>query len=816
MSAQAPAASTISMTQLLAIGTQHRPWAFVPVARGALAQTGYDPELWWLLASNLADLGLRTLAGDELAGLCARRSAVARMPRVTELAERIAALGEDRVPTTELIRNAEAARETLAAKGVDLRTAFDRWRAGLGSIEAFRAADGNVVRRAGGELSHFGDQIGAATRIGAEHIVLAAGSPAPFVVEGVDPPWLLLELAHRTPRLDSGYQPGIRVVQADAGEFFDGCALADLSDVLAEARVECFIGEHAAADLTRALARDAGSPIAGPYMPLRSLRRGLTPGVGEIVRAELTRQDALHREHLSRVHKRDAERDEAWWRRRLTAALGGEGDPLRVLIATCRFTTVLGAMSHDLAQSLRGLGCRVEVLEESSAHRRLSPLAYSRALDAFDPDVIVAPNYTRRDLERVISGSAEPLAKDRVLPAGVPFVVWVQDAMPHLLTTAAGASIGPLDLAMGYVSLEMVERFGYPRAATLPAPMVASAAKFDAARVDPRLRDDLSCDVAMMTHHAETPETLLQRLLGELAGSGETRRMAEKMAPALREIAAQAAFPPGPTASVRALFAGSGLNDESREVLIQNFSLRYVDRLLRHETALWCAAICERRGWRFRIFGKGWDAHSALGKYARAPLAHRDELAAAYAGAGITLHVSAISAVHQRLVECALSGGVPIIRRTQDAESTALWNAILRLLRDEPPAEITDPGDGFGRVLWYDHLASPATARLSSLRQRMGLKANERLSIRDPLTDPRVGPMGPTLPEAEAGWLLGDLRDTSFTSESELEELIELGRERQKWRESLSGGIARRARMHFTHDALASRLLSALKSRAAE
>ena len=39
-------------------------------------------------------------------------------------------------------------------------------------------------------------------------------------------------------------------------------------------------------------------------------------------------------------------------------------------------------------------------------------------LDEFDPDLILAPNYTRRDLEKVITGHENAPPESRVLPAG--------------------------------------------------------------------------------------------------------------------------------------------------------------------------------------------------------------------------------------------------------------------------------------------------------------------------------------------------------------------------------------------------------------
>jgi len=816
MSPQAAPHATTTLQEILALGSQMKPWTFVPIAKQALPQTAGDPELWFLLASNLADLGLVTLASEELDALIAKRPQADRLPRVKELRQRLESLPDDRVPTDELIANARAAMRALAERGHDLCAEFERWNDTRADTEVFRASDGNLVRRQGGTLAHLGDQRSAAATIGNEHIERAAESPAPFLIEGVDPPWLLIELDRRTPKLDSGYQPGIRLVQQDACEFFDGCALCDISEILRQDRVDCFVGPHAAAMLTEALTRDTGTPIAGPYMPLRSLGTPCAPSVSEIVREQLELQSQAHREHLDRIHKRDAARDELYWRSRITSALDGSAEPLRVVIATCRFTTVLGEMGTDLAQSLRKLGCEVKLLTEPSDHRRLSPLGYSKVLDEFDPDLILAPNYTRRDLEKVITGNENAPPESRVLPAGVPFVVWVQDAMPHLLTTAAGASIGPLDLAMGYVSHEMINDFGYPREAVLPAPLVASTTKFDAARIDAALARSYACDVAMMTHHSETPEAFRERMLGELSSSPAVRRQMESLIPTLDAFAQDPCAQPGITRSVRSLFeTQTRLDPESREMLIQNFAMRYIDRKLRHEVAHWCREICEGRGWTFRLFGKGWQKHPDFARFASPALEHGDALAAAYHAAGVTLHVSAFSPVHQRLIECALAGGVPLIRRTREAQNSAMWNAMHRILRDLEPAEVTDPGDGFGRVLWFDHVASAEAAAYTRLLQANGCKIKDRIAIRDPNQDPRVRHMPPTMPEADAAWILGGLDDSSFAGRDELESLLERAHTYPNWRTSKTRGIAERVRTCHTHDALASRLIESIKRRLA-
>ncbi|PHQ81871.1 MAG: hypothetical protein COB69_03500, partial [Phycisphaera sp.] len=168
--------TTMSLRQVIEMGKANTPWVFAPIAHPAVAQSGYDPELWFLLAENLAALGLKTLAGEQLDALCQRRPAGANTPVVAELHRRIKSLNNDRINPDELIKNAKRSVEALRIRGTDLGEAFEGWLQTQSESESFRASDGNVVRRIGDQLLHFGDQIGAARDIGEHNIAAVAQS----------------------------------------------------------------------------------------------------------------------------------------------------------------------------------------------------------------------------------------------------------------------------------------------------------------------------------------------------------------------------------------------------------------------------------------------------------------------------------------------------------------------------------------------------------------------------------------------------------------------------------------------------------------
>ncbi|RNC82641.1 MAG: hypothetical protein ED559_12950 [Phycisphaera sp.] len=802
--------TTMTLRRIIAMGSEGTPWAFVPIARQALGQAGFDPELWFLLAANLADLGLGTLASEELGALCDRRPSVGQMPAARDLRAKIESMPHDRIEPGELVANAERAVDALKVRGIDLTDEFSAWKAGLGKFSWFRSSDGNIVRKSGDELSHLYDHLGEAKQLGETHIAQASSSDAPLTIEGIDPPWMLIEVCEKTPHLATGYQPGIRLIQTDVSEFLDGCALADISALLLDERVDLFLGEESALKLKETLARDAGTPIAGPYMPLRTLRKPMTPSAADVFRAALTEQDHEHQRLLKSNHLRDTARDEGWWRSRISDAIEGKADPLRVLIPVSRFTTVLGSMCQDLAESLRAKGCEVCVLTEPGPNRKLSVLAYSRAIDGFDPDIILAPNHTRRDLERVITGHGAPLPEQRVLPAGVPFVVWIQDAMPHLLTFEAGASIAPLDVVIGHVSSEMINDLGYPKEALESVQLVASERRFSIKNVDQNERDKLACDAAMMTHHSETPEAMRDRLLSEIGSSPAARRAVEAMLPEIEEIVAKVDEPPGTYFRARTLLDQHQAFDIStKELLLQNFVLRIVDQSLRHQAAMWAGEICEARGWSFRIFGKGWEDHPTLSRFAGGDLPHDSSLAAAYAGAGVTMHVSEFNAIHQRIFECALSGGCPIIRCTLNTLKQARLPLMMRILRELEPDDTFRINERRVYML-YEPGKSPETAEYTRLHlQTGGQLINGMLALREILPYSELT----TQPESNTYSVLNDLSDMFFDSKHSLETTIEEIKGNPDRRARANEKVTRITRAQFTHDALAERLLMKIYKR---
>src|SRR6185295_13062943 len=83
---------------------------------------------------------------------------------------------------------------------------------------------------------------------------------------------------------------------------------------------------------------------------------------------------------------------------------------------------------------------------------------------------------------------------------------------------------------------------------------------------------------------------------------------------------------------------------------------------LRHQTVAWAAELARERGWRLRLYGRGWAEVPELAEFARPEVSHGEALRACYRATAAHLHVSIYTLAHQRVMECALSGGLPLSR----------------------------------------------------------------------------------------------------------------------------------------------------------
>ncbi|MCC6660474.1 MAG: hypothetical protein IT437_06265 [Phycisphaerales bacterium] len=805
----APPTRRMNRDEIVRLGEAGRPWEFLAVAAQALRVAPDDAGVRVLAAANFARLGLRTAALEHLSLLEA--GAVAAVDQLRAATE---SLPGDEIPGATAVQTCRANASVLIERGVDLSGGLERWIGANTGTRWFRASGGNVVRvrrrvaaqgrsqaTDSGTPELLGDHAGAAQGFVAQHF--GAGQPDPeqrprfnnVYLEGADPPWMLRRIAEVLPRRKDGSWTRLVLVQADAMELLDGLALADLRGVLRQERLSVAVGARALEGWFR---ERLDSQITGPVVPLNAVRARLTPALEASVRVA---EDAQLREYerLTRdVRAKYTGRDRAWWSRRYAAARGA--DPLRVLVPTCRYSTFVQHASRDLVAALSRAGCRADLLIEPDDTSHFSSLAYARKFAEFEPDLVVLINYTRANL-----GS--------LCPPEVPWVCWIQDAMPHQFNPEVGRAQGAMDFLAGHLHPELFERHGFPRERTLAMPVAASEEKFHDGPVEPALARAYECEVALLTHHSETPEAMHARLSREAGPAGLIRRALGALYPRVTAIAADAGAASAQgalLAATRAALGEAGGGDPAPDAVAQvyrHYACPLADRALRHEMLGWAAEVCERRGWRLHLYGRGWESHPRFGRYARGEVEHGEPLRAAYRGARAHLHASVMTLSHQRVMECALSGGLPLCRLTADAMSIVRSCA----QRSAAASGITPRREDADRV-WYAVADNAELMGLTGLLQRLGMGPppggeyeSGKRRVASLLSRPALEP------EHRPDWLLVDLAETTFGDAAGLERQVEHAMDAPAWRNGMSAAIAGRVRERLTHTAFVARVLDLVR-----
>lgn len=782
---------SVSRAEIVALGRASRPWEYLRLGAQALGLAPHDAEIRFLVAANLAQLGLGTLAGLQIKAL---PEEARRDPAVLALVDAMRGLAPDEIAPGWLVttcgHNLVALQSRAQCMGLDT----SKWTEGLAKWRFCRALDGNIVRAPGNEpdLSKWvalSEQGAAARRLVAENVKPDEDYRAPITLEGIDPPWQLVELVRATEPSRVGFHTQITVVQADETEFLDGLAQVEMMDLLAEERVEFFVGPHASERLAERLAGKMGVQINGPLVSLLSTRRRATPPVSEVLDKAQREQGAEGARLKHRVASLYGPRDGGWWRERYRAALAGTGAPLRVLIPTSRFSTFVVHASNDLAGAVRGAGHEAMVILEPDAGSRLSSLAYHGAMAGFQPDLVVLVNYPRHSMPGAF-------------PENVPHVAWLQDPMPHLFSAGAGGLMGPMDFLAGHLFPELFEKFGYPAERALPAPVAASAEKFSPVPAPAELRLRHECEIAYVSHHSQSPQELHGRLRAQEGATPAIQRAFDRIFAVLPPLIAGAMEMPPYTMLARTvreharLALGGEPDERTLAMVLRIYALPVAERMFRHESLRWAAEIAARRGWRLHLYGQGWEKHPDFAPYAKGELEHGAALHASYQAARVHLHMSLTTLVHQRVLECALSGGMPLCRMHRDAVSGLKTRAQVAAMARASPA-VTETGRvGFTLADFPEGMA------MASQLQRLGYETDgyiwvakkrlENLNRFARVIDTRY----------DAAWLLGDLAGTTFWNRKTLEEKLERAIGAPSWRENVAAGIAGRVRAELTHDAL--------------
>lgn len=684
------------IADLLKLGQARRPWEFVRAVAQSDQDTACLAPVRFLLAANLGSLGfgdaaieiLDELKGSGTGGLDtgSLRAALSKLPATAV------------TPQTQISN-----RKENRLLGPEAPAPERIWRTGSGHA-LWAESDRLVGCPAAEHARTVLDRIGLSTdRSPREHL-------PPLLIAGLATPMLLDAALRATRPLANGYAPRVIVVEPDATRASRALAMMSLAESLDEhdtlERVVVLTGETALDQLECVLI--AGLESALPSCVLCDAEAD--PALGSAVESCLLRAKTEQEEQIDaellRIERSTQTAD------RCVSRIIGENS-LRVLLVASRHTTFVRHSAFDMASALQSLGHRAELLTEPDAHSTHSRLAYLRAYADADPDLVILVNHPRWRL-----GGA--------LPGRAPSVCWVQDAMPHLFEEARDRQ-GEHDFLVGYRFPETVERFGFRADRVIDAPLPVNREKFHDAPVSPSLRDRLTCDVAFATRQSETPEAMVERLVSQAGADSPNGALVRCVWDLVRsrfedgESFMNAAEMEG--LAKDAIGASGSVDPDPRTVdrTVRLLVLPLIDRVIRHRVVAWAAEICEEHGWSLALYGSGWDQHPTLSRYARGELLHGEELRSAYRGAGVHLNASAHSLIHQRVVECLLSGGRMLCYRRRVDVLERRWRLLADLARNTAP----DAHEPDGSALY--HAKSHAAVEEHLARwERLGMEEVQR------------------------------------------------------------------------------------------
>jgi hypothetical protein len=521
--------------------------------------------------------------------------------------------------------------------------------------------------------------------------------------------------------------------------------------------------------------------------------------VAKVLGEAHARQQALMRERMATLREGANSRQ----RREAVRARWRDGEPVRILVYTTRFSTYMRHAAADLVGAFQSIGHEARLLIEPDDHTRQTQLHTLRGVVEFDPHGVVLLNYLRPQI-------------GPVLPPHVPVVTWSQDAMAHYFVGAQPPRAGSLDFVAGLLYPELRTRLGVPDDRMLAWPNAVSPAKFHRGPVGSAY-EHLRCDVAMMTRHSESPEAYLARMMAENGAGTPTGRSIgalELRVPAALERAQRENRWVARELRVEceaAILEGYGRAPSPGMVegLLYQIAMPLADLHFRQQAAQWAADACERNGWRLHLYGNGWEEHPELAGYAKGELGHGEELRAAYQLAGVTIHASVRGLMHQRVAEAAMSGGLPIVRRSFEDVDRARWFQLNSMVGNVEPDGKTEDGRPRYAIAKHEGLR-----RVAELWARCGLTLGEGGMVSPSAYEMDVlknCPLGkPKMPEDDPGRMLVDVGEVGFAGEQELERIVRQAQDND-WRERWSAAIDPRVRERFAMDRFAQAMVGLVR-----
>jgi hypothetical protein len=587
--------------------------------------------------------------------------------------------------TSQFAANVDA----LAARDADLA---QQLRALPATTQLFSTATGQLrlADQAGNETADIAPP--AASRQVITKVYPTGQCTCPVLIAGLGYGWLwqqLYTLPISTPALP-GHRPPLYFMCGDVAELHTVLHLHDWRAMLADPRVRLFVGPDSFAQLEGSLTTDSRLPW--PKLSV-TLDKTCWPA-GKDFDGLVQSLFADGAKRIGELKQRSSASTD------LIAQKLAAGKPLRVLGVTSRYTTFLQHSMRDWLDAFERMGHTTKLVLEQSDHQAFNSIGHAEACAAFQPDLIVLIDHYR--------------AEFNAFPDDVPCVMWVQDSLPNIFSPAAGAAQTNFDFCIGSGRLLLTTRHGYPAERFLTAPVTVNESRFAPRELSASAIEKYGCDVSFVSHASMPADAIVQEQLSNTT-EASSRKLIADVYDRLRAIYDAGGCISHPL-RMRALVDQSArslnlaLDAAQVPALISFLTQRVNNALFRHQSLLWLAGL----GLDVRLYGRGWEEHPHLSRFARGQADNAAELCTIYQASRINLQVTPHGAVHQRLFEGVAAGAFFLLRAQPVDEVDALYRPLAAWCEREAIADDAD-------------LRRRATPEVLSL-----LKQFQRMTLLDP------------------------------------------------------------------------------------
>jgi hypothetical protein len=461
---------------------------------------------------------------------------------------------------------------------------------------------------------------------------------------GIGDGYLLAHLARNPPELILGREQAICVIEPDASLLLTCLMLHDYTGSagpIEQQRISWYVGSGWATDL-----RDEFFSDLFKMYPGVTIRTGLQPiAIEQELEKFLKEIGELDKQFISEIepHYQQMTREQF-------VEVMSENPPRkpRALVMTTRFSTVLQYSAADTAEAFRELGWDVHLLIEPTPWHGMNRIAMRQAVATFKPDVVFQIDHLRSEY-------------NDLFPKNLPSICWIQDHLPNLLNSAAGASVTLRDFVLTNCGHRYEREYGYPPRQLLH---MTKATKVPAMRISAP-RDH---DIVFVSNAGRMPESIVEETLTRIHTPREqelvraiTRRMIDHYAggACIETLADLDRFVNEAERDLKRMIVPI----ETRKQVVSLLWHPLNDMLYRQQSLSWVADAAEKLGLRLELYGQHWDKHPRFARFAKGYVNYGDNLEELTRRSRISLHIAPFSWLHQRVMDGYVAGGFFLMRR---------------------------------------------------------------------------------------------------------------------------------------------------------